>query len=44
MGPCRRCGDGRWLLSLEDTQQSWRLMGEMFAPRDAEVTLEPRPL
>lgn len=35
---------GRWLLSLEDTQQSWRLMGEMFAPRDAEITLEPRPL
>ena len=36
--------DGRWLLSLEDTQKSWRLMGEMFVPRDAEVTLTPRPL
>jgi hypothetical protein len=35
---------GRWLLSLEDTQQSWRLMGEVFVPRDAEVTLQPRPL
>lgn len=35
---------GRWLLSLEDTQQSWRLMGEMFAPRDQEVALRPRPL
>jgi hypothetical protein len=36
--------NGRWLLSLEDTQQSWRLTGEMFAPRDAEVALVPRPL
>jgi hypothetical protein len=35
---------GRWLLSIEDTQQSWRLMGEMFVPRDAEVVLVPRPL
>ena len=35
---------GRWLLSLEDTQQSWRIMGEMFAPRDHEVALKPRTL
>jgi len=35
---------GRWLLSLEDAPQTWRLMGEMFVPRDTEVTLEPQPL
>ncbi len=34
---------GRWLLSLEDAPQTWRLMGEMFVPRDAEVTLVPQP-
>jgi hypothetical protein len=35
---------GRWLVSVEDTQQSWRLMGEMFVPRDAEFTLQPKAL
>jgi hypothetical protein len=35
--------DGRWLLSLEDARQTWRLMGKMSVPRDAEVTLEPQP-
>jgi hypothetical protein len=35
---------GRWLLSLEDTRQNWRIMGEMVVPRDHEVVLEPRPL
>jgi uncharacterized protein len=43
-GAVSALGSGRWLLSLEDAQQSWRLMGEMFVPRDAEVALEPRPL
>ncbi|MBL8541793.1 MAG: FixH family protein [Burkholderiales bacterium] len=36
--------NGRWLLGLEDGAQTWRLMGEMFAPRDAEVTLVPQPV
>lgn len=35
---------GRWLLSLEDTLQTWRLVGEMFVPENAEVALEPQPL
>ncbi|MBL8538782.1 MAG: FixH family protein [Betaproteobacteria bacterium] len=36
--------DGRWLLSLEDAPQTWRLMGEMFVPRDAEAILMPQSL
>jgi hypothetical protein len=35
---------GRWLLSLEDMRPTWRLMGEMFVPQQAEVELEPQSL
>jgi len=35
---------GRWILSLEDTQGTWRLIGEIVVPREAEARLEPKSL
>ena len=43
-GAVSKLRNGRWLLSLEDAPQTWRLLGEMYVPRDAEVTLEPQSL
>jgi uncharacterized protein len=41
-GAIKRLGAGRWLLILEDTQQTWRLTGEMRVPDEEEVVLRPR--
>jgi hypothetical protein len=41
-GAIKPLSAGRWLLILEDATQSWRLTGEMRAPRDEEVVLQPR--
>lgn len=33
---------GRWLLTLEDAGQSWRLVGDMVIPNKANIELKPR--
>lgn len=38
-GPLAPPAAGRWRVSLEDAQKTWRLLGEFHAPADAPVVL-----